>query len=75
MQRWLLTANVKDTIVKSISLVIALQNLLMQDQCKHLKPVRVSTDFYGEYQSDQEAKYNMCLVFWPFPFPVFGNDA
>ena len=63
MQRWLLTANVKDTIVKSISLVIALQTLLMQDQCKHLKPVRVSTDFYGKYQRDQEAKYNMRLVF------------
>ena len=75
MQRWLLTANVKDTIVKSISLVIALQTLLMQDQCKHLNPVPVSTDFYGEYQSDQEAKYNMCLVFWSFPFPEFGNDA
>ena len=65
MQRWLLTANVKDTIVKSISVVIALQTLLMQDQCKHLKPVRVA-DFYGEHQSDQEAKYNMCLLFSHF---------
>ena len=63
MQRWLLTANVKGTTVKSISVVISLQSSLTQDQCKYLKLVRVSADFYGEYQSDEEAKHNMCLVF------------
>ena len=33
----------------------------MQDQYTH--PQSVSADFYGEYQSDEEAKHNMCLVF------------
>ena len=46
--------------VKSISVVISLQTSLMQDQCKS---VRVSADFYGEYQSDEKANSQFrCLV-------------
>ena len=53
-----MSANVKEMTVKSISDVISLQTSLMQDQCKS---VRVSADFYGKYQSDDEAEYNMCF--------------
>ena len=53
-----MSANVKDMTVKSISVVISLQTSLMQDQCKS---VRVSADFDGKYQSDDEAKHNMCF--------------
>ena len=53
-----MSANVKDMTVKSISVVISLQTSLMQDQCKS---VCVSADFYGKYQSDDEAKHNMCF--------------
>ena len=35
----------------------------MQDQYKHPRSVRVSADLYGKYQSDEEAKHNMCLIF------------
>ena len=36
----------------------------MEDQYKHPQSVGcVSADFYGKYQSDEEAKHNMCLVF------------
>ena len=31
----------------------------VQNQCKHLKSVPVSANFYGEYQSNQEAKQNV----------------
>ena len=35
----------------------------MEDQYKHPQSVGcVSADFYGEYQSDEEAKHNKCLV-------------
>ena len=44
-----MSANVKDMTVKSISVVISLQTSLMQD------------DFNGKYQSDDEAKHNMCF--------------
>ena len=37
--------------------------MIVQNQCKHLKLVHVSANFYGEYQSNQEEKQNMCLVF------------
>ena len=47
----------------SISVVISLQTLLMQDQYKHPQSVHVSADFYGEYQSDEEAKHHMCMLF------------
>ena len=47
-----MSANVKEMTVKSISVVISHQTSLMQDQCKS---VRVSADFYGKYQSDDEA--------------------
>ena len=53
-----MSANVKEMTVKSISDVISLQTSLMQDQCKS---VRVSADFYGKYQSDDETKHNMCF--------------
>ena len=43
--------------------VISLQTSLKKDQCKHLKSVHVSADFYGEYQSNQEAKHSKSLVF------------
>ena len=56
-----MSANVKEMTVKTVSVVISLQTSLMQDQCKLLEPVRVSADFYGEYQSDEEAKHNMCF--------------
>ena len=60
-----MSANVKEMTVKSISDVISLQTSLMQDQCKS---VRVSADFYGKYQSDDETKHNMCFndisCFW-----------
>ena len=56
-----MSASVKEMTVKSVSVVISLQTSLMQDQCKLLKSVRVSADFYGEYQSDEEAKHNMCF--------------
>ena len=49
--------------VKSISVVISLQTSLKKDQCKHLKSVHVSADFYGKYQSNQEAKHSKSLVF------------
>ena len=48
---------------KSISVVISLQTSLMQHQYKLPQSVRVSADFYGEYQSDEEAKHSMRLVF------------
>ena len=50
--------------------------VIVQNRCKHLKSVRVSANFYGEYQSNQEAKQNMCLVFPKrhFSFPPFGNN-
>ena len=50
--------------------------VIVQNQCKHLKSVHVSANFYGEYQSNQEAKQNMCLVFSKrhFSFPPFGNN-
>ena len=38
----------------------------MEDQYKHPQSVGcVSADFYGKYQSDEEAKHNMygCLIF------------
>ena len=53
-----MSANVKDMTVKSISVVISLQTSLIQDQCKS---VRVSADFDGKYQTDDEAKHNMCF--------------
>ena len=37
--------------------------LLMQGQCKDNQYVCVSTDFYGKYQSEDEAKHNICSVF------------
>ena len=43
--------------------------VIVQSQCKHLKSVRVSANFYGEYQSNQGAKQNTCLV-----FSKFGNN-
>ena len=35
----------------------------MQGQCKDNQYVCVSTDFYGKYQSEDEAKHNICSVF------------
>ena len=37
----------------------------MQDQCKYDQDpsVRAFADFYGKYQSDDEAKRNMCSAF------------
>ena len=35
----------------------------MQDQYIHPQSVHVSADFYGEYQSDEEAKHHMCMLF------------
>ena len=52
-QPWLLTANVKETTVKSIGNARSMQ----------IQSVRVSADFYGKYKCDDEVKYNICSVF------------
>ena len=52
-QPWLLTANVKETTVKSIGDARSMQ----------IQSVRVSADFYGKYKCDDEAKYNIWSVF------------
>ena len=52
-QPWLLTANVKETTVKSIGNARSMQ----------IQSVGVSADFYGKYKCDDEAKYNICSVF------------
>ena len=52
-QPWLLTANVKETTVKSIGDARSMQ----------IQSVRVSSDFYGKYKCDDEAKYNIWSVF------------
>ena len=48
-QPWLLTANVKETTVKSIGNARSTQ----------IQSVRVSADFYGKHKCDDEAKYNI----------------
>ena len=70
LRQWLLTINVKETTVKSISQCCTFtpnfanyHTRLMSN--KHLKSVCVFADFYGEYQNDQEAKHNrysICYV-------------
>ena len=54
---WLLTANVKETTVGCQVYDIG------NAQSMQIPSVRVFGDFYGKYQSDDEAKPNMCSVF------------